>query len=171
MRFSRNDKNRGKREESQMVYYERPDSYYIPDNLNDGRTFFHIPNRNLIETVVLEIAMVILVKSTPFIATIKLSAGIILGVALGIVGIFGIKNESLTEFIISTIRFKKARHAIHFRKCNEEIKDEIEENETTNPGDLLRRIEDAGTRRYSAHVTRKGQKENEILSGQTGKKE
>ena len=99
---------------------DRPDLYYIPDNVNDGAHFFNIKNRNLVETLVFDFLIIEGIRATPFIQAIKLCVGIFLVVIVSIFSIVGIRSESITEFIASIIRFKKRKAKLHLRKVGQD---------------------------------------------------
>lgn len=141
----------------------RPDSYYIPDNLNDRRKFFHIPDRNLMETVVAEIILYNIMKTVPLPAIPKLVTGfIVLGIA-GATGIIGIKNESVTEFIASTVKFQKKKRTMHYRRCDQRNYDGDDEADYQGPGtkagELIRRFENAAIDRVEERIRAKGERE------------
>ncbi|MCR5312580.1 MAG: hypothetical protein K6E54_02830, partial [Bacteroidaceae bacterium] len=79
--------------------------YTIPENLNDGKKFFGIKNRNLIETAVIEVVLFKLLSALPIFITYKALVMVIPMVALGILSVIGIRGESLTEFLYSTFKF------------------------------------------------------------------
>lgn len=141
----------------------RPDSYYIPDNLNDRRKFFHIPDRNLAETVGAEIILYNIIKAVPVPVVPKLVTGFIVMGVSGAIGITGIKNESVTEFISSVVRFRKNRRTIHYRRCDQreyEGEDEKDLRKTAGKaGEFIRRIESAAIDRVEEKIRKKGERE------------
>lgn len=121
----------------------RPDIYYIPDNLNDGRAILNIPNANLAETVVIEYALYNIFKILPLVATVKIAAGIIVMVIVGIITIMGIKDESVCQFIISSIKFRSKRKRMHLRRCDEkDVETSDEERKPNRAEELLRTFEE-----------------------------
>ena len=111
--------------------HERPDQYYIPDNLNNRKKFFGVPNRNLIETAIVEFVIILIARlfnmSVPLIVIL-----ILLMLGLGIFLIIGIHHESVTEFIITTIKFKSRKAKYHLRKVTDKDDEIIEEEQREN---------------------------------------
>lgn len=126
---------------------ERPDQYYIPDNLNSRRKFFGIPNRNLIETAIVEFTGILIVRQLDFSITMLVIA-IMLMLGLGIFLVMGIHHESVTEFFITRAKFKARKAKYHLRKVTDDEKineDEERENEKVigeNLFDFFRREEE-----------------------------
>lgn len=146
-----------------MLDDERLDKYYIPDNLNDHKKFFHIPDRNLIETVVVLVIEYYVFKILPLsIMTTFIAGAITMGVT-AVVFIFGINNESVTEFILSTISFQKKKRIVHYRRCDQRNYDTDEKKETDNSGrkagEFFRKLEDAAFDRIEERVKAKGEQE------------
>lgn len=136
---------------------DRPDRYYIPDNLDDKRHFFHIPDRNLIETVVAEVVVYNIVKLIPAETFIKIIAGVLVMLVIGIIGIIGIKNESVVEFVATTMQFKKKKRVLHYRRCDQRTYDREEEANTrgsrdSKAGDFIKKIEDAALKRIERRL-------------------
>ena len=128
---------------------DRPDRYFIPDNLTDSSHFFHIPDRNLIETGIAELVIVYIIKLIPVSdLKIKITIGAIFVISVGILGVMGIKNESVTEFIITAVKFRKKKQILHYRRCDQKDYDEKEkpkddnERNASKAEELLKRIED-----------------------------
>lgn len=90
--------------------------FIIPDNLTDDRKFLGIKNRNLIETGIIELILFLMIRWLPLIMSVKAIVGVLIMIPAGIVSIIGIKNESLTEFIISTLLFNKNKKVMHFKR-------------------------------------------------------
>ena len=99
---------------------DRPDEFYIPDNMNDGKHFLHIKNRNLIETVVMELAYFKIIGIIPFVLQVRIVICVIGALIIFFLGVFGIHGESLTEFIGTVIRFNKKRAVLHLMKAGQE---------------------------------------------------
>lgn len=119
--------------------YDRPDQYYIPDNLSNRKKFLGIPNRNLIEAVAVEIVLLLILRILPFsIPVIVMAIIVMLGV--GIFLVIGIHHESVTEFIITSFKFNSRKAKYHLRKVTEDEKITIEkesENEKVIGEDII----------------------------------
>lgn len=146
---------------------ERPDRYYIPDNLNDKRRFLHIPDRNLIETAVAEFIVFNVLKIVPIPNfTVKIVAGAIIMILIGVVGLIGIKNESVSEFILTSIKFQKKKRVLHYRRCDQKKYDK--ENEKSDDAgrtesraeELLKKIEDTAISKIESKIKEKNEKAN-----------
>lgn len=146
-----------------MIDEDRPDRYYIPDNLNDHRKFFHIPDRNFIETIVVEVVIYNIFKILQLSIMVTLIAGAIVMGVVGALFIFGINNESVTEFIASTISFQKKKRIVHYRRCDQRDYDTAEKKETEQPerkaGEFFRKLEDKAFDRIEERVKVKGEQE------------
>jgi len=110
---------------------ERPDMYYIPDNLNSRKKFLGIPNRNLIELALVEFVLIMVIRMIPFSIPMIVIAIIVL-VGVGIFLAVGIHHESVTEFIITFMKFKARKAKYHLRKVSDDeeiVEEEQRENE------------------------------------------
>lgn len=136
---------------------DRPDRYYIPDNLDDKRHFFHIPDRNLTETAIAEFVVFHIVKLIPTDAAVKIIVGVLIMLATGIIGILGIKNGSVTEFIATAVKFQKKKCMLHYRRCDQrayEKGDGTGDREAKNAkaGEIIRKIEDAALKKIEKRI-------------------
>lgn len=138
---------------------ERPDRYFIPDNLNDKRHFFHIPDRNLAETGVAELVVFYVVKLIPITdIKIKITVGAILMIIIGVVGMMGIKNESVTEFIMTSVKFQKKKRVLHYRRCDQKDYDTKEQKTETGgrseskAEQLLKKLEDSAAQKIEQKI-------------------
>lgn len=103
--------------------------YIIPKNYSEGRSFRGYSYRNIAEGVVGAIITWNLVQSTPFIASIRLPAGVILAVIMLFLGIFGIRDESITQFIGTLILYRRDKKKYHMRRPGYVPKREREKSE------------------------------------------
>lgn len=140
---------------------ERPDRYYINDNLEDRRHFFHIPDRNLGETAVAEVVIFSVIKAIPGDLTVKIIAGVLIMLTVGVIGLVGIKNESVTEFLGTFMEFQKKKHTLHYRRCDQRNYDK--ENRTEKAGErreskaeeLVKKFEEGALRRIEEKINEK----------------
>lgn len=148
-----------------MIDEERPDRYYIPDNLNDHRKILHIKDRNLAETVVIETVIgYTIFKILPLDIVVRLIAGVLIMGVVGVLFIVGINDQSVTEFIGSTISFQKKKRIVHYRRCDQKDYDTDEKEETTTgngskAGELFKKLEDAAFDRIEERVKAKEERE------------
>lgn len=145
----------------------RPDRYYIPDNLNDNRHIFHIPDRNLVETGIAELAIFYGFKLVPIPnLQVKIIIGAIVMIGVGVLGVIGIKNESVTEFIISVMKFQKKKRVLHYRRCDQKNYDDTEKAEDENrktesrAEDLLKRIENSAADKIEKKIAERNKKKS-----------
>lgn len=140
---------------------ERPDRYYINDNLQDKRHFFHIPDRNLGETAVAEVVIFSVIKAIPGDLTVKIIAGVLIMLTVGVVGLVGIKNESVTEFIGTIAKYQKKKHTLHYRRCDQRNYDKNGQTEKTGERkesraeELVKKIEEGALRRIEEKINEK----------------
>ena len=149
-----------------MIDEERPDKYYIPDNLNDHRKILHIKDRNLAETVVVETVIgYTIFKILPLDIMVRMIAGVLIMGIVGVLFVVGINDQSVTEFIGSTISFQKKKRIVHYRRCDQRDYDTDEKEEsittenTSKAGELFKRLEDAAFDRIEERVRAKGERE------------
>ena len=147
-----------------MAYDERPDEYYIPDNIKTT-TLFGIQLRNIIEAGVLELIVFVIFRALPFTNTINIVIGIILAFVVGVFAIVGVKNESLTEFIVSFILFKRKKKKLHYRRCDNKNARE-KEIKRFNADKFLRNIEEKFVNKLEDRTITGGQEEGEDTEGQ-----
>ncbi|MGN0414427.1 MAG: hypothetical protein ACI4FX_02920 [Agathobacter sp.] len=144
---------------------DRPDRYFIPDNLNDKRHLFHIPDRNLVETGIAELFIFYCFKIIPIQnLQVKIIVGAIVMILVGVVGIIGIKNESVTEFLVTAMKFHKKKRILHYRRCDQKNYDDTEETEENNERtesraeELLKRIEDNAAKKIEQKLSERNKK-------------
>lgn len=128
--------------------YDEDQSFYIPDNIKEDETF-KIPQRNLIETVVADFIVYQGIKMTPFIPEIKITATILCLLGISILFIVGIKGESITEFIITLMKYRRKQKRMRYRKCNEieVVVDEEEEIKPSKAEQFIRKLGERAVRK------------------------
>lgn len=94
----------------------RRDIYYIPKNYNTSDSFLGYPYRHWIEAAIAVILFFYLINQTPFILTIRIPATVIICGLVGLLFIVGIKGESVTEFFVSYLIFRKKKRVLHLRR-------------------------------------------------------
>ena len=135
---------------------------YLPDNLNDGRHFFGIPDRNLVETLVLEAGILKLLWMTPLVLTWKLTIMSVFAIMIGLTGILGYKDKSLTEALYSWYRHKHKQHHLKYRRVELNV-EKYEENSFKDKSDkAIRDIENFFADRYEQHLKEKYEKKEGI---------
>ena len=90
------------------------DIYYIPVNFTDaGRVFGLFELRNCLEAVVLAVPTVglctLIANLTPFLLTVKLIISLCLLVPVCGFALVGIRDESLSRFLITYFRWRTSR--------------------------------------------------------------
>lgn len=96
---------------------DQRDIYFIPVNYTDaGRVFGFFELRNCIEAVVLAIPTVLLctaiAQATPFSMTVKLIISLCLLVPICGFALIGIRDDALSRFLITYIRWRKNRRIV-----------------------------------------------------------
>lgn len=93
------------------------DAYHIPVNFTDaGRLFGLFEVRNAIETVVLTLPIVFFcLRFLPFRIMPRIMVTLILVVPLGGFGLIGIRDDSLTRWLSTWIRWRRRRRMIFYR--------------------------------------------------------
>lgn len=95
---------------------ERKDTFYIPKNYNDPGTLLGHTYRNWAEALVVAFVLFRLINATPFILTIRIPAIVIICGLMFALFLVGIKGESVTQFLISSVKFYKKRRVLHLRR-------------------------------------------------------
>lgn len=99
---------------------DAPQQYFNPTNFNDDDQFLGtslgINKTNVIETVIVDIAIWFMVGILPFIPLALLIIRLTLIVIVSTVFIVGIKGESILQFIFAVVRAKKRRRQLHLRR-------------------------------------------------------
>lgn len=108
---------------------KRPDTYYIPSNYAEEHRFKGVAYRNIAEAVVVAFLLFQLIELTPFIRIIRVVAEIIICGGVGIFFLVGIKGESVIQFLISFITFRKSRRKLHLRRTGYVNKKQREKDE------------------------------------------
>lgn len=108
---------------------EQQEEYIIPKNYSEGRSFRGHSYRNIIEGVIGAVIVWRIVQATPFVSSIKLTAGVILAAIMLLVGIFGIRDESISQFIGSYILYRRDKKKYHMRRTNYVPKKQREKTE------------------------------------------
>ena len=95
--------------------------YWIPNNFgHDGRYVYimglRVSIRKIVEAAITFAVIGYLISLTPFIQPIRLAATIVLGGGVALVALIGINGESLSQFIVSYIRYRKNRTIYHLRQ-------------------------------------------------------
>lgn len=85
--------------------------YIIPDNYKPRNR-----SRNIIEAIIVVGGLSYLIWHSPFILNVRLIAIMCVVLFLGLLFVVGIKNESVTQFLINYILFLKRRNKYYFRK-------------------------------------------------------
>lgn len=134
--------------------------YYIPENINTGKKFFGIKNRNLIEAAVIETVLYKSLSLLPLFITYKAVVMIIPMAGLGILAVVGIRDESLTEFLYSTIRFYKKRMKMHFASPSQ-FEERTEDDDAFNKDVLVEYINKAKDYVINGKTNKVGEDENE----------
>ena len=99
----------------------RPETYYIPNNFKDagGVLGGKLGKRNAVELFVIcgPIALIEFKLLFPFISSMetKIIIGMVTLLPLALLCAFGIGGESLSQMVLSYIRFKKGRRTLHYR--------------------------------------------------------
>lgn len=106
----------------------KKDEFWIPMNFKQPEKFMDIPIRNLVESGVCVFLIYKGVSLTPFVFEIKLIAILILCTPVLIIGRFGIRGESISQFLFSYFKFRKNRKSLHMEPMKH-IETEEEKNE------------------------------------------
>ncbi|MDO4990112.1 MAG: hypothetical protein Q4E45_06355 [Eubacteriales bacterium] len=93
------------------------ETYYIPNNFTDaGRVFGLFEIRNLIEALVLTLPLLLLCfRLLPFSFTVKLVVALSAAVPIGGFALIGVGDDSLTRWLGSWWRWRRAKRQIHYR--------------------------------------------------------
>lgn len=89
---------------------EELDAYYIPDNYKKRDR-----KRNILEGIVVIGILCFIILHTPFVFNIKITAVVMIVVTLGTLFFFGIKDESVGQFVSAYIRHLKNRAKYIYR--------------------------------------------------------
>lgn len=92
---------------------EQIDALLIPDNIIKSGTIWGIPHRRWIEALVFSGCTAFLCTLSPFVIRIKIILIIVLCTTIFILSVRGIKNRSITEFIIDNVNFLKTNKKYH----------------------------------------------------------
>lgn len=111
--------------------------FYIPTNIKEKNKLFHLPDRNIIEAAIAEAVLFLIIRSLPFILVIKVVAGAIIMISAGLLFAIGIKNESVTEFIMSSIKFNQNKKSMHLRTPDQYVATLKEEKDQKEEEDLF----------------------------------
>ena len=87
----------------------------IPKNVIAGKRHMGIRGRNIAEGIVLAVIVYFIISQIPFVARIKAIFIAILCISAIIVGCIGIKDRSITEFIMDYSDYKKTQKIYHLR--------------------------------------------------------
>jgi len=94
--------------------------FYIPPNFTQKHKYFGFRLRNILETVLVIITLLSVVSLTPFVVKVKLIIDVTLSVALGFFFLNGVRNRSITEWLMDYIRFKKNGKKMRMRTVRED---------------------------------------------------
>ena len=103
--------------------------YYIPSNFSGENSWRGIPYRNIAEAIVGLLMMWWITGQIPLTGILVSVFRIIICLLFFGLGIFGIKDESVTQFIHSYVTFLKKRRKLHFRPAGFRTHSEIKEAE------------------------------------------
>lgn len=106
----------------------KKDDFWIPMNFQQPEKFMGKPIRNLVESGVCTYLIYKGVSITPFVFEIKLIAVLILCTPVVVFGIWGIRGESITQFLFAYYNFRKNRKSLHMEPMKH-IETEEEKNE------------------------------------------
>ena len=99
---------------------ERDYTFYIPPNFTQKHKYFGFRLRNIVETIVMILVVVNVVGLTPFVSKVKIIIDITLVCVLGFFFINGVRNRSVTEWLMDYIRFKRNGKKLRFRTVRED---------------------------------------------------
>ena len=105
----------------------KKDDFWIPMNFQQPEKFMGVPIRNLVESGICTFLIYKGISITPFVFEIKLIAVLILCTPVLVFGIFGIRGESITQFLYAYYNFRKNRKSLHMEPMKH-IETEEEKN-------------------------------------------
>ncbi len=113
---------------------------WIPDNYKVGETLFGKPMQNYVEGGVACYLLYKGIMATPFIGSVKLGAVITLCLPVLGIGIFGINDESVLQYLFAYLKYRSTRKKMSYRKPQKQQEGDGKENETKKYKDASERI-------------------------------
>ena len=94
---------------------EEMNEYIIPENVGMSDSFGRYKIRNVVETVLFTLLSITLITRIPFVSDVKVIVTVIVTLAVFFLFLTGIKDESVTAFVIGYFRFKAKSSSLKLR--------------------------------------------------------
>ena len=94
---------------------EEMNEYIIPENVGMSDSFGRYKIRNVVETVLFTLLSITLIARIPFVSDVKVIVTVIVTLAVFFLFLTGIKDESVTAFVIGYFRFKAKSSGLKLR--------------------------------------------------------
>lgn len=133
----------------------KKDDFWTPMNFQQPEKILGKPIRNLVEIGVCMFLIYKGVSVTPFVFEIKLIAVLILCTPVVASGLWGIRGESITQFMFAIYDFRKNRNLLHMEPMKH-IETEEEKNE--EKGERISRKENTETKSRDRSIKEKRKK-------------
>lgn len=136
---------------------EEPQIMIIHDNVIQNNKVLNIEKRNIAEALLFTILFCFIIASIPFVLKVKLIVCVIGGGSIFYANIVGIKNRSITQFIIDYVLFKKNSKKASLRSAKDgkiRSKSDTEKDSVTNKS-YFEKIFEYGKSRYEEFLSKK----------------
>ena len=98
-----------------MIEDEKLNEYVIPENYSMGFSLFGRPVQNLVEAVVMTFIVFRIIMEIPFLFKIKICVLLFFCMSAFMLGLIGIKGESVGTFLVGYIKYIFKRRVYVFR--------------------------------------------------------
>lgn len=98
------------------------DQYYIPTNYNRASKFIGFNKRNIAETIFMVIVLFKLLDILPLYLKYKIMVMVIVIGPVAMLFLFGLKGESITQFVYAFLKFRKRRRKLYYLKPGQDQK-------------------------------------------------
>lgn len=94
---------------------EEMNEYIIPENVGMSDSVGRYKIRNVVETILFTLLSITLITRIPFVSDVKVIVTVIVTLAVFFLFLTGIKDESVTAFVIGYFRFKAKSSGLKLR--------------------------------------------------------